>query len=49
MSYTPNSVNEAYWRKYTEEASEFYKTKMLGLGTMKNLEVPSMVLMYLII
>ena len=37
MSYTPNSVNEAYWRKYTEEASEFYKTKMLRLGTMDEL------------
>lgn len=37
MSYTPNSVNEAYRRKYTEEASEFYKTKMLRLGTMDEL------------
>lgn len=37
MSYTPNSANEAYWRKYTEEASLFYKTKMLELGTIEEL------------
>lgn len=38
MSYTPSSLNEAYWRKYTEEASLFYKTKMLELGTMDELK-----------
>ena len=37
MSYSHNSVNESYWRKYTEEASEFYKTKMLELATMEEL------------
>lgn len=36
--YTSSEVNEAYWRKYTEEASLFYKTKMLELGTMDELK-----------
>lgn len=35
--YTSSEVNEAYWRKYTEEASLFYKSKMLELGTMEEL------------
>lgn len=33
MAYKQNSINEAYWRKYTEEASKFYKEKMFQLGT----------------
>lgn len=38
MSYSPTDINESYWRKYTEEASSFYKAKMLELGTMEELK-----------
>lgn len=38
MFYKQNSINEAYWRKYTEEASKFYIKKMLQLGSMDDLK-----------
>lgn len=38
MSYTPTAINEAYWRKYTEEASKVYTAKMLRLGCLEHLK-----------
>lgn len=38
MTYTPNATNEAYWRKYTEEASKVYTAKMLKLGSRDKLK-----------
>ena len=38
MAYTPNETNEAYWRKYTEEASKVYTAKMLELGSRDKLK-----------
>lgn len=32
MTYTSYSLNEKYWRQFTEESTQFYKSKMLELA-----------------